>query len=65
MQGLQNAATILTQKKGTQQTRNTPIMIPTVMAALWSETWYALEFWALSLAAICKITVWTFQETKV
>lgn len=39
MQVLQKAATILTQKNGTQQIKKTPIMIPSVMAALWSETW--------------------------
>jgi hypothetical protein len=40
MQVLQKAATMLTVKKGTQQTRKTPMMTPTVMAALWSETWH-------------------------
>lgn len=39
IQVLQYAATILAQKKGTQQTRKTPIITPTVTAALWSETW--------------------------
>lgn len=54
MQVLQKAATMLTQKNGTQQMRNTPMIIPTVMAALWSDTWYALEFCAFSFAASCK-----------
>lgn len=39
MQVLQNAATMLTQKNGTQHTKKTPMMIPTVIAALWSDTW--------------------------
>lgn len=34
MQVLQKAATIFTQKNGTQQTRKTPIITPTVIAAL-------------------------------
>lgn len=38
MQVLQKAATMLMQKKGTQQIRKTPMMMPTVMAALWSLT---------------------------
>ena len=38
MQVLQKAATILTQKNGTQQKRNVPTMIPTVVAAFDSDT---------------------------
>lgn len=36
---LQKAAMMLTQKKGTQQVRNVPTMMPTVVAALDSDTW--------------------------
>lgn len=39
MHVLQKAAMMLTQKKGTQQSRKVPMMMPTVMAALWSLTW--------------------------
>ena len=39
MQVLQYEATIFTQKKGTQHIKKTPIITPTVIAALWSDTW--------------------------
>jgi len=57
MQCLQKAEIIFTQKNGTQQTRKTPIMTPTVIAALWSLT-YKWPQKCTTISSINKDKLW-------
>jgi len=44
---------MLTTKKGTQHVRKVPTMIPTVVAALDSDTWYgAASFLGLKISVV-------------